>query len=59
MLVRPLARELTLLALIKVLALVLLFYFFFGPSHRPKIDADATARNLLSDGPTSKEAAPQ
>ena len=58
MLVRPLARELTLLVLIKVLALVLLFYFFFGPSHRPNIDADATARNLLSDG-TSKEAAPQ
>ena len=57
MLVRPLARELSLLIFIKALALVLLFVFFFGPSQRPHIDADATARNLLSDG-TPKEAAP-
>ena len=59
MLVRPLARELSLLILIKALALILLFFLFFGPSQRPHIDADAAARNLLSDGTTPKEAAPQ
>ena len=56
MLVRPLARELSLLLLIKVLALVALFLLFFSPSHRPKADADATARALLSGGEPSNGA---
>ena len=55
--VRPLARELGALLLIKALALILLFLVFFGPAHRPKIDADATARALLSEGAAQQETA--
>ena len=49
MLVRPLRRELLALVLIKALALVVLFLAFFSPAHRPKVDADATARALIAE----------
>ena len=55
---RPLTRELAALLLIKAAALALLFVVFFGPAHRPKIDADATARALLSEQPASPKATP-
>ncbi|MDZ4866398.1 MAG: phosphoglycerate mutase [Alphaproteobacteria bacterium] len=44
----PLVREIAILLCIKVVALLLLFFAFFGPQHRQTIDDDAVARSLLS-----------
>jgi hypothetical protein len=44
----PLVREITILLCIKVVALLALFFAFFGPQHRQTIDDDAVARSLLS-----------
>ncbi len=57
MAVRRLARELSVLLVIKAFALALLFLVFFGPAHRPKVDADATARALLSESAAQGEIA--
>jgi hypothetical protein len=44
---RPeLRRELTLLVALKVLALALLWWLFFSPTHRPRVDAHAASERL-------------
>ena len=44
-----LTRELAGLIAVKVLALALLFFLFFGPSARPHVDADTIAKTILSE----------
>ena len=51
MFARQLTRELTVLIAIKVMALAMLFFLFFGPAERPKADAETIARALLSQSP--------
>ena len=49
MFARRLRRELIVLILIKIAALTLIFFFFFAPV-RQHVDADSTARAVLSEG---------
>ncbi len=51
MFARQLTRELAVLIAIKAMALAILFFLFFGPTERPKADADTIARALLSQSP--------
>jgi hypothetical protein len=49
-----LRRELSLLLLLKVAALVLLWWLFFSPAHRIAVDGAATGRRLaLEQSPAS------
>lgn len=53
----PLAREIAVLICIKVVALALLFFVFFGPQHRQHVDDDAVEKALLSN-PAQTETRP-
>ena len=44
---RPLAEIVVVMAL-KLTALAILYWLFFGPAHRPAIDAAAIARHWFS-----------
>jgi hypothetical protein len=44
-----LGRELGVLIALKIVALTMLFFLFFGPADQPKVDAAATARAILSE----------
>jgi len=44
----PLRFHLCWILLLKLLALILLYVFLFGPSKRPHVDAPATLEKLLS-----------
>jgi hypothetical protein len=58
MFIHPLAREIAILICIKVIALAVLFFAFFGPQHRQAVDDDAVARALLSNAPQQTETKP-
>ena len=47
---RPLRRELGLAVAFKIVALFLLYYFFFGPSHRIHV-TPAEMAAALAEGP--------
>ena len=49
MFARQLSRELAVLISLKIVALAVLFFLFFGPTQRPKADAETISRALLSD----------
>ena len=49
MFARQLTRELAALIALKMVALTVLFFLFFGPAERPKVDADAAAQAILSE----------
>jgi hypothetical protein len=44
----PLAREIAVLVCIKIVALAVLFFAFFGPQHRQHVDDLAVEKSLLS-----------
>jgi hypothetical protein len=46
-----LRRELSVLLLLKALALALLWWLFFSPGHRTVVDASATSRRLAVTAP--------
>lgn len=43
----PLAREITVVLIVKAAALATLYLLFFGPANRPHITPDAVDRHLL------------
>lgn len=45
---KTLRREILSLLVVKLLALVVMFFVFFGPSERPDIDAESIKDALLS-----------
>ena len=48
---KRLTRAVWLTITAKVLGLLLLFFFAFSPSHRPKVDAATTAQHLFNQEP--------
>lgn len=50
----PLAREITLVLTIKVLALAALYFTFFGPSHRPDLTPEAVGEALFGAVPAAE-----
>ena len=54
----PLAREIGLTLIFKVLALVLMFAFFFSPSDRVSVD-DRSMERTLTTAPPGAERAPE
>jgi hypothetical protein len=49
----PLGREVSLALLLKLAALAALYWFFFGPSHRPVIDTAQLAAHLIGPMPSN------
>lgn len=43
----PLAREIVVVLVVKVLALAALWVFFFGPAHRPDVTPETMERAIL------------
>ncbi|MFQ6022966.1 MAG: cytochrome oxidase putative small subunit CydP [Acidiferrobacterales bacterium] len=43
----PLAREIAVIICLKVIALLVLFFAFFGPAQRPDVDAQILTGHLL------------
>ena len=57
---RRLSRELTGLIALKLVALALLWWLFFSPAHRTKVDADAAGRRFgVTQTAPPTEAAPR
>lgn len=44
----PLAREIGILLALKVVALVVIFFLFFAPSQRPRVDGGRVADRILA-----------
>jgi hypothetical protein len=53
MFARKVGREIAALILLKIVALALLFFFFFGPAQRAHIDAERMGDQILSEQPGS------
>jgi len=49
-----LAREITVLLVVKLMALLLLFYVFFNPANRMVISSERVGQHLLSPQPDIK-----
>ena len=46
----PLVTEISLALVLKLVALTVIFYLFFGPAERMLVNGDVVARHLLSPG---------
>lgn len=44
----PLVSEISLALVLKLVALTVIFYLFFGPAERMLVNSDVVARHLLS-----------
>ena len=56
---RRLSRELTGVIALKLVALALLWWLFFSPAHRTRVDADAAGRRLgVTQAAAPTEASP-
>lgn len=44
----PLAREIGIFLVLKVVALVVIFFLFFAPSDRPRVDSGRVADQILA-----------
>ncbi len=47
---RTLTREIALVLAVKLAALLILYFLFFGPSHKLRPDASSMAQHLLVNG---------
>lgn len=44
----PLSREIGILLVLKIVALVAIFFLFFAPSQRPRVDSGRVADQILA-----------
>lgn len=49
----PLAREIAVVLVVKVLALAALYLAFFGPAHRPEVTPQTMERAILGAAPAA------